>query len=114
MQIITTTTTSVDFFSPTTGKHLIGSEGLKEPCESLLGVWTEDLPHEPEFISPRIKKAWEHTWNYFQANGQPGVFKLENFFSQIDAPNCAVFEITIEGVACGPVSSTFYVMVDLA
>jgi hypothetical protein len=43
----------------------------------------------------------------------PGSDELIEFLKAYKAPTWAVFEITTSGMACGPVSSTVWMVVDL-
>lgn len=102
-----------NFFCPATGFHILGPEHY-EPSPATLFVYPEDAG-EFEWYSRDLEKL-ESTINSDEVVDQceDGLSNVERFLEAIkDKQNLVVFTITTSGIACGPVSSTIHICIDM-
>jgi hypothetical protein len=105
-----------NFFCPATGVQILGDELCDDSVPSLMGYWVDLSFEDPVLKNPDLHAAWESFSSaYAEENEEdsPGHEDLTAFLKVYDAPNWAVFEITTSGMACGPVSSTVWLVIDL-
>lgn len=108
-----------NLYCPATGHHILSSEHFSPSpaTEFVFPVEGDDF----ECISPELKRidekvnpeGWEdELLDEDDDLDQPG--RIERFLDAIvDNPHLVVFKITTSGMACGPVSSTVYVGIDM-
>lgn len=102
-----------NFFCPVTGFHMLSEEHY-EPSPATLFVYIEDAG-EFEWYSRELEKL-ESTVNTEEIEDEceDGLSNIERFLVAIkDKPNLVVFTITTSGIACGPVSSTVHIGIDM-
>lgn len=98
------------FYCPVTGQCLQAEEDFfADEVPSVMGYWIDGVVEEPEIMNENLKEAWEE---YIENGGD--VFELRNFFHDYEDASWVVFELTSYGIACGPVSSTIWYVIDLA
>lgn len=102
-----------NFYCPATGFHMLSEEHYK-PSPATLFVYPEDAG-EIEWYSRELEKL-EATINTEEIveECEDGLSNVERFLAAIkDKPNLVVFTITTSGMACGPVSSTVHLGIDM-
>ncbi|WP_245407242.1 hypothetical protein [Synechococcus sp. WH 8020] len=109
MQLIRLVRDDFDFFCPVTGKAVF-TEG-EVTASSFCGAWSDMVPEEPADLHPELQQAWDRYWNKLQDHG--GDLDITSFLESIDQPNWVAFEITVSGMACGPITQTSWTVLDL-
>jgi hypothetical protein len=110
MQIIELERNDWNFFCPATGRPVFTDDG--EPnTPALRGSWCHEVPEEPMHLAEELKPLWEQHLDS-QAAKDEGA-DVVGFLQSLDRPNWVAFEITTCGMACGPVWSTAWTVLDL-
>ena len=102
-----------NFYCPATGFHMLSAEHY-EASPATLFVYPEDAG-EFEWYSRELEKL-ESTINTVDVvdECEDGLSNVERFLAAIkDKPNLVVFTITTSGIACGPVSSTVHICINM-
>ena len=102
-----------NFYCPATGFHMLSAEHY-EASSATLFVYHEDTG-EFEWYSREFEKL-EATINTEDVVDECEVelSNVERFLAAIkDKPNLVVFTITTSGIACGPVSSTVHICINM-
>ena len=120
MQIVNLHLNHYNFFCPATGEFiLLENEPINEEAQSLMGYWQSDVISEPCIMNSDFQDAWDA---YIQDGDgdeededkeSPGWEEVEAFLEKYKNPNWVVFCITNRGMACGPVSSTAWLVIDM-
>jgi hypothetical protein len=93
MQLIQLERNDWNFFCPSTGQPVFKDTG--EPNASTVrGFWCHEVPDEPELLCEELQ--------------------VVAFLKSVDQPAWVAFEITSCGMACGPVCSTTWTVLDLS
>ena len=110
MQIIKLERDDWNFFCPATGRLVFTDEG--EPnTPALRGSWCHEVPEEPMHLAEELKPLWQQHLDA-QALKDEGA-DVVGFLQSLDRPNWVAFEITTFGMACGPVWSTAWTVLDM-
>jgi hypothetical protein len=109
MQYIKLNLDSDDFFCPATGAPITTEEAY-EASPAQVGMWHCEVLEEPEIHSDELETAWT---NYMQNLDEEDYFEMEEFLASLDLKNHVCFEITTRGIACGPVITTVWFVIDL-
>jgi hypothetical protein len=110
MQLIQLERSDGNFFCPATGRPVYGEDG--EPnTPAFRGSWCDDLPEDPLHLTEDLSLLWEAYLEAQEAISAP--VDLVAFLRSVDQPNWVTFEISISGMACGPVWSTTWTVLDL-
>lgn len=111
MQIIELHTDTEEFFCPVTGHHIQGDEHY-DASNAVRGMWLTEIENEPEVSDPAFLETWE---NYCEkvSNDDDGCLDMREFFKSVEKPNWVVFEFHRRGIACGPVFSTQWIVIDM-
>lgn len=97
------------FYCPVTGMCLqTDTEGFADDVPSVMGYWIGEVVEEPIIKNSVLEEAWQK----FTGDGDLSC-RLTEFLSDYDNPSWVVFELTTSGIACGPVSSTIWYVIDL-
>jgi len=106
-----------------------GWEGIYCPCSdikitefsreklsehSAIVAWFHDDAIEPPIIfDPKLEKEWNsYHQNWKEKDNKKRYYEIiVDFLYEYENPDWIVHEITIEGMACGPVSDTDYLVV---
>ena len=102
-----------NFYCPATGFHMLSAEHY-EASPATLFVYPEDAG-EFEWYSREFEKL-EATINTEDVvdECEDGLSNVERFLAALkDKPNLVVFTITTSGIACGPVSSTVHICINM-
>lgn len=98
-------------FCPATGQQILSEEACK-PSPATLFIYVED-ENVFEFVRPELKvladKVEETSWLDLE-NGRP----IDSLLSAISSAAAVDFVVKLSGIACGPVSTTVHIGVDLA
>ena len=110
MQIIEYSRWDHRIFCPVTGKSVF-NEGMEPDVPTFRALWVEEVIDEPTIASPELAEAWA-TYAAREDVVEDGV-DLRTFLSGIDQEGWVAFAFTSCGIACGPVSMTCWVVLDL-
>lgn len=110
MQIIELERNDGNFFCPSTGMKVFHDDG--EPlAPSLRACWCAVEPSEPIHLDEELAPQWEaHLESQLHADDGPDVVA---FLQALQRPNWVAFEVSSFGMACGPVWSTTWTILDL-
>lgn len=111
MQLIQLERDDWNFFCPATGEPVFKETG--EPnAATVRGCWCHEVPDEPELRCDALKAQWAaHVAIQDAADENVDVVA---FLRSVDKPGWVAFEITTCGMACGPVWSTTWTVLDLS
>ena len=117
MQIVKIESWNRDFYCPVTGKNLMElyGEGLKE-VNSFKGQWVDVDLEMPTVKCRELGDAWEARYRSDIMEDEEERYEdevLESFLREYDQPNWVAFEITTHAIACGPVCSVVWFVLDL-
>jgi len=111
MQVIRLERNDWQFFCPATGEAVFQESG--EPnAKSVRGVWVDADTSEALVIAPELEAAWEQHKREREAIDEwPDLLA---FLESVDQPGWVAFEITTCGMACGPICTTTWTVLDLS
>ena len=123
MQYVRLNVQHQNFFCPATGICLchedpekLGFENSPMDVLSCQAFWISevlsDSMSESDFKNPAFREAWLKFESKFE-EGYWDVDDLINFLKSYHAPNWVAYEVTTTGMACGPVSSTAWWVIDM-
>jgi hypothetical protein len=100
-------------FNPTTGEVIVHHD-CDDDASSLIAYWINGIIDEPLIKNEELNKAWETYVDKYKKDNDiyPGYEELYKFLEGYDNPEWLGFEITSNGIACGPVSFTVVYIVD--
>jgi hypothetical protein len=113
MQIVKISTNNYNFFCPVTGEQIM-SEDDYSPSNATVFALLQSCPESVTFATDELSKDFE---NYCSKNQSkdPEKFEVKWQFLQEHFNNEVVcFAITHRGMACGPVSDTFYLGINMS
>ena len=111
MQLIQLERDDWNFFCPATGQPVFKETG-EANASTVQGFWGHEVPDEPELLCDELKAHWfAHV--AIQDAADEGV-DVVGFLKSIDKPDWVAFEVTTCGIACGPVCSTTWTVLDLS
>jgi len=95
-------------------KEIIIEWECDDNAESLIAYWIGELFDEPVIKDETLRVAWEEYVATFERENDcsPGFEELESFIEGYDTSSWVAYEITSDGMACGPVSFTALYVVD--
>lgn len=110
------------FFCPVTGQQICDPEDVTQPSPATMFVYYNEVGEfdfvtkDLEALAEKAREDVEEAEVNGDDEGPESVF--DHFLTLVDAaqthPNIAVFVITTHGMACGPVSTTFAIGIDMA
>lgn len=110
MQIIKLDLSHHNFFCPVTGQR-ITSYNSYQPSPALAAMWHSEIVDMPEIYNAKLEKAWE---KYSEKVEQDNDYlEVADFIVSNSIDNLICFEFTTHGMACGPVSSTVWYVIDM-
>ena len=111
MQLIQLERDDWNFFCPATGRQVFTDDG--EPnTPALRGSWCHEVPEEPMHLAEELKPLWQAHLEAQEAEDEGA--DVVRFLQSVEWPNWVAFEITTCGMACGPVWSTAWTVLDLS
>ena len=111
MQIIELTLSHDNFYCPVTGHYIQGPEHF-EPSPAMVAGWHSDIMDEPLTLSDTFAPAYNKFVEDLDEDDFVYDENLENFLKAIDAENLVCFKLNTSGIACGPVFSTVWFVID--
>jgi len=110
MQLIQLERDDWNFHCPATGM-LVYQENGEPAASSFRGGWCHEVPTEPMHLAEELIPIWDaYISRQLQCDGD---IDVAEFLRTVDLPNWVAFEITTCGMACGPVWSTAWTVLDL-
>jgi len=116
MQLLNLELDHFNLYCPSTGEYiLLEDEGVNEDALSLKGYWVDEVMGEPFIKDADLQKAWDaFIENYEKENDDfPDYTEIETFLVNYPEPNWVIYKITTHGMACGPICSTAWNVVDM-
>ena len=111
MQLIQLERDHWNFFCPATGEPVFKETG--EPnATTVRGIWCHEVPEEPDQLCDELSSLWAAHWAIQEAADE-GV-DVVAFLRGVNMAGWVAFEITSCGMACGPVCSTTWTVLDLS
>ena len=111
MQIIELKRDDWNFFCPATDRPVFSEDGNPN-TPALRGCWYQEVPEEPQHLAEELKPLWQQHLEA-QAAAEEGA-DVVGFLRSVERPNWVAFAITTFGIACGPVWSTAWTVLDLS
>ena len=113
MQIVEISATNYDFFCPVTGNQIL-SEDSFSPTAATVFALLQSCPERFTFATEELSKAFEE-YSAKNKRKDPEEFEVKwHFLKKYYTKEVVCFEITYGGMACGPVSDTFYLGIDMS
>lgn len=110
MQIIELERDNWNLHCLATGRLVFTEDG--EPnTPALRGSWCHEVPEEPMHLAEKLQPLWQAHLEA-QAAADEGA-DVVSFLRSVEIPIWVAFEITTYGMACGPVWSTAWTVLDL-
>ena len=110
MQLIQLERDDWNFHCPAS-EMLVYQENGEPAAPSFRGGWCHEVPTEPMDLAKELVPLWEA---YVSRQAEiDGDVDVAEFLRSVDLPNWLAFEITTCGMACGPVWSTAWTVLDL-
>jgi hypothetical protein len=111
MQIIELERDDWNFFCPATGRPVFTDNG-EANTPALRGSWCHEVPEEPMHLADELKPLWQAHLETQDAAYEGA--DVVSFLLSVEKPNWVAFEIATCGMACGPVWSTAWTVLDLS
>ena len=109
MQIIELELSQDSFFCPVTGHHIQGAQHF-EPSPAMVAGWHSEIIDEPLALEDPVKDPWDAYVKKVDEADEG--YDIKEFLRGIKNENLVCFEITTGGMACGPVWSTVWFVID--
>jgi hypothetical protein len=110
MQIIQLELDDWNFFCPLTGQRVFHDDGQPN-APTLRGGWCHEVPDQPVHLAEELKPLWQ---KYLAAQeAAEDMLDITAFLRSVELPNWVAFEITTRGMACGPVWSQEWTVLEL-
>jgi hypothetical protein len=116
MQILELELDHFNLYCPATGEFIfVEDEPINEDALSLKGYWVDEVIEEPFIKDEALRKAWDGFIEEYEVDHQdfPEFSEIEQFLVNYPEPNWVIYKITTNGMACGPVSTTVWHVVDM-
>ncbi len=116
MQLLELELDHLNLYCPSTGEYiLLEDEGVNEASLSLKGYWIDEIMGEPFIKDADLQNAWDNfIENYEKQNDDfPDYTEIEAFLVNYPEPNWVIYKITTHGMACGPIWSTVWTLIDM-
>lgn len=116
MQILDLELKHFNLYCPATGEVILEDcEPINEDALALKGYWIDEVISEPFIKDDALQLAWENFIETYEAEHDdfPGYEEIEAFLVNYPEPNWVIYKITTHGMACGPVWSTVWHVVDM-
>jgi len=110
MQIIELDLDEWNLFCPLTGQKVFSEDG-EANAPTLRGGWCDEVPDQPVHLNGDLKPLWEAYLETQQA--QEDLLDIPAFLRSVELPNWVAFELTIRDMACGPVWSREWTVLEL-
>ncbi|HUX59440.1 MAG TPA: hypothetical protein VMV77_20880 [Bacteroidales bacterium] len=114
MKLIELDYSDYKMYNPVKDETIVDEE-LFEDSESLIAYWVDEVLLEPFIKDPALKESWDDFIAKVEEETDgdtPDWEEAQKFLEEYNAPNWIVYAITSSGIACGPVSSAVWHVVD--
>lgn len=98
------------FFCPLTGEQILFEDAV-QASPATVGIWYHEVPDDPELVKGDLANSWKQFLQDEEKLWDEGV---DGFLASVESEDLVAFELTSFGIACGPVSSTFWVVLDMS
>ncbi len=91
-----------------------GDEEISEYAEAFIAYWHGEVLYEPVIRDEELKGAWNKLYeNLKESDSFPDMWEIvEKFLTEYENNSWIIYECTFCGMACGPVSTTVYFVVN--
>jgi hypothetical protein len=117
MKIVKIDLESLDFDCPVTGEYILKEdEPINEDAKTLMAYWLDMTFEEPFIKNEKLRVSWQtFTEKYIHENDgyEPDFDAFEAFIGSLNWDNWICYKLVINGMACGPTSSTVWKILDL-
>ena len=116
MQILDLELDHFNLYCPATGEVILEDcEPINEDALALKGYWIDEVISEPFIKDEALQQAWDaFVEKYEEENDDfPDYEEIEAFLVNYPELNWVIYKITTHGMACGPVWSTVWHVVDM-
>lgn len=110
MQIIDLDLSHDNFYCPATGHHIVGPQHY-EASPALVGMWHCEVLEEPEIQDAALETSYKEYLKQIEKEEEWP--EMDEFLASFESPNFVAFKITTHGIACGPVSSTVWYVINM-
>ena len=108
----------IDYFNlhcPATGEAILTEYDVNENAQSFMGYWINEMITEPCVKNKSLQIAWDNFIKEYitKNNDYPNFEEVEHFLVNYPEPNWVIYKITTRGMACGPIWSTVWHVLDM-
>ena len=101
------------FFCPVTGQPVFNDDG-EVVAPTFRGLWIAEVIDEPTIAMPELEVAWSDYVARVDASDDEDGLDANAFLGSVESDSLVAFCVTSCGMACGPVSETMWVVLDVA
>ncbi len=116
MQLLELELDHFNLYCAATGEVILEDcEPINEDALALKGYWIDELMSEPFIKDEKLQQSWDLFIKKHEEehNDFPNYSEIEAFLVNYDKPNWVIYKISTHGMACGPVWSTVWHVVDM-
>jgi hypothetical protein len=115
MQLLNLELEHLNLFCPATGEEILSPEDVNESAKSLKAYWVDEVMYEPFIKDEALEQAWKVFIEKYEEEHDdlPDSGEIEDFLVNYPEPNWVIYKITTCGMACGPVWSTVWNIIDM-
>ena len=110
MQVIKYERWDENLFCPVTGTAVFNETGEPQ-APTVRGVWVADVVDEPTSLHDDLQQTWERY--VARPEVEEDGIDMDTFLGSVQEEGWVAFRVTSNGFACGPVSQTIWVVLDL-
>ena len=99
-------------FCPVTGQPVF-NEVMEPAVPTFRGLWIAEVIDEPTIAMPELQAAWTAYVAGVEASEEDEWLDADAFLGGFESDTLVAFCVTSCGIACGPVSETIWVVLDL-
>lgn len=115
MQLLNLELDHFNLYCPSTGEKILSPEDVNENAKSLKAYWVDEVMYEPFIKDEALEQAWKVFIEKYEEEHDefPDYEEIETFLVNYPEPNWVIYKITNHGIACGPVWSTVWQIIDM-
>ena len=110
MQIIKLDLSHNNFFCPVSGQQIV-SKNSYQPSPAMAAMWHSEIVDLPEIYNSELEQAWVKYVEKVETDDD--YLDVAEFIESNSIGSLVCFEITTHGMACGPISSTVWYVIDM-
>lgn len=118
MKVIEKSFELVEISCPSTSETILdmSCDDYNRDASALLGEWTYGSPDEPHIKHPGLKEIWNNFFEDYKSKHDDDYYSdlyetWVAFLKTLDEPGWAAYDLTFQGIACGPISYTILYVV---